>query len=364
MKSILFITPFTPNNLGAGVSYTCRLLRELSKTCNIDLVYFRYDKDPSYSIPNERIHVLEEVLISKYDKLKALIRHPFIFPLFTSRYKRSVCKILLKQIELVDYDFVYFDFSQTFCYAKYIHHPHKILMAHDVIAQKYSRMKTYFKPWVKYSEHRLLNFGEVLFTFSEKDCLLIKELYNLPALATTFFLSENVVKAIPDVEGNYFVFFGSWNRIENCEALEWFIDNVYFSISKSSLSFKVIGGNLPPMLSNKICKIPKFEYLGFMDNPYPIIANARALIAPLHMGAGVKVKCIETLGCGTPIIGTEVAFEGIEHRYDFAMFEANTPSEYVDKINSFNYSLEKKLELKSHFVENYNNKQILRFINE
>ena len=84
---------------------------------------------------------------------------------------------------------------------------------------------------------------------------------------------------------------------------------------------------------------------------------------PLHMGAGVKVKCVEALGSGTPIIGTEVAFEGIGDKYRDAMFEANTPEEYTKTISSFKYSLEDKKKLKEFFLENYNDKQILKYIN-
>ena len=275
-----------------------------------------------------------------------------------------VLSLLQKQVSIGQYDYVYFDFSQTFCYAKYIHHPNKILMSHDVIAQKYSRMKRYLKPWAKFSERRLLKYGKAVFTFSEKDCELIYKWYGIKAKSTTFFLSPNVLNAKPDIESDYFVFFGSWGRLENSEALEWFIDNVYSRLPLT-IQFKVIGGGkMPKRIIDKIDKLSNVDYLGFVDNPYPIIANARAEISPLHKGAGVKVKCIESLGCGTPIIGTEVAFEGISSHYSEAIFEANTPEEYVATISSFEYSLARKKELKEYFVKNYNNKQILNYINE
>ena len=82
------------------------------------------------------------------------------------------------------------------------------------------------------------------------------------------------------------------------------------------------------------------------------------------MGAGVKVKCVEALGSGTPIIGTEVAFEGIGDEYRKYMIMANTPQEYVDTINNYPFSLSDKIEAKRHFVESYNNKTILEYINK
>ena len=362
MKRLLLITPYTPDNQGVGVSYTSQLLKELAKTCLIDLVYFRYAVDKPYSPPVSGIKVLSEIVINRKDKIKSLLHSPFLFPLFTARYNKHVCAFLQEQVARVNYDFVYFDFSQTFCYAKYINHPNKILMAHDVIAQKYSRMKKYLRPWAVWTERKMLRHGTVVFTFSEKDCELIKLLYDVKSLPTTFFLNPNVVNAEPIEESDYFVFFGDWGRVENSEALEWFMDNVYPKLSKE-ISFKVIGGGrMPVELKQKIMQA-NIEYLGFVDDPYKIIANAKAEIASLHMGAGVKVKCVEALGSGTPIIGTEVAFEGIGERYRNAMFEANTAEEYIDIISSFKYTLKDKKQLKEFFLTNYNDKQILKYLN-
>ena len=363
MKRILLITPYTPDNQGVGVSPTSQLLKELVKTCIIDLVYFRYDSELPYNPVSENIHIIREEIINTNAKFFGLLRNPFTFPIFTARDNKNVKKLLKKQVESIKYDIVFFDFSQTFSYAKYIDHPKKILMAHDVIAQKYSRMKTYLRPWAVLSERKMLRYGTVVFTFSEKDCELMKDLYGIKAKSTTFFLAPNVIKAMPEKESDYFVFFGAWDRVENSEALSWFIDNVYDQLPRD-VKFKVIGGGkMPQELKDKIDKKSNIEYLGFMDDPYDIIANAKAEIAPLHMGAGVKVKCVQALASGTPIIGTEVAFEGIGEKYRFAMFKANIADEYVKTIISFKYSIEDKKKLKEFFLKNYNDKQIVKYIN-
>lgn len=359
---LLFITPYTPDNQGVGVSYSSQLLHELSKTCYVDLVYFRYKEDKPYKPVHDNIHVLKSQIISTKQKFMGFLSSPFTFPLFTARKNKELESFLKERINSNKYNFIYFDFSQTFSYAACLNHPNKILMAHDVIAQKYSRMKTYLRPWAIFSERRMLNKGRAVFTFSEKDCELIKSLYKVNSFSTTFFLNLNVLNAYPTMVGNYFVFFGDWGRIENSEALGWFFDNVYNQLSKD-ISFKIIGGGrMPEVLKQKIVQLSNVEYLGFVDDPYKIIANAKAEIAPLHMGAGVKVKCVEALGAGTPIIGTEVAFEGIGEQYRGAMFMANKPEEFVKIINTFDYPLDRKKHLKKYFIENYNDKQILKYI--
>lgn len=361
MKRILFISSYTPSTLGAGVGYSNQLLMTLSKSCKIDLVYFDYKGEPEYIKPNRNVNVLKRVEINIWTKIKGLILLPWIFPLFTCRFNWKTCMFLKKQVKLVHYDYVYFDFSQTFAYSLFIDHPNKILMSHDVIYQKYSRMKPYLKPWVHISENSLLKTGRVIFTFSEKDCTIIKEQYGLESLATTFFLIPDVVEAKPHKNGNYFVMFGGWSREENYEAFKWFIDNIYREVA-GKFTFKVIGGGMPQHILSQIKDYKDIEYLGFLSNPYPIIANAIAEIAPLHKGAGVKVKCIEALACGCPIIGTSIAFEGISLQFSSFMQCVDDPKEYVNLIKNWRFTLEERQKFKEYFIDQYNNKTILNYI--
>lgn len=363
MCKILFITPFVPTNKGAGVSYTKQLLSKLSENNIVDLYYFYYRGESEYIQTSSNIRVIGKERISIIDKFLGFLSVPFLFPIFSCRFNWKTHFFFKKIIKNNNYDFVYFDFSQTFSYALFLRHKNKILMSHDVIMQKYVRSKSQFLWWIKYSEKLLLNQGNAIFTFSEKDVNLIKDTYNIKSTSTTFFLSEDVIEAVPNYASNYFVFFAGWSRYDNYESLEWFLDNVVEHVSKKN-HFKIIGGGLPLHLKNRINNYSNMTYMGFVDNPYPIITNAIAEIAPLHYGAGVKVKCIDALACGTPIIGTEIAFEGIDGMFNKFMKLANTPQEYISLINEIQYSLEEKKEFKKFFIKNYDNKTILEYINK
>ncbi len=363
MKKILFITPFVPSNRGAGVHYTKQLLDTLSKDFKIDLVYYRYSNDEKYKIPNDNIRVVKELVVNQSLKMIGWLSLPFLFPLFTSRFSWSLYTFLRKMLKNNSYDFIYLDFSQTFSYALLLNHPNIVMMSHDVILQRYSRTKSKFLCWVRFTEKLLLKRGRVVFTFSKKDSDWIRVHYGVESLSTTFFLSKDVVNAEPNMESNYFVFFAGWDRFDNNEALEWFIDNVLEHIDKH-FEFKIIGGGMPERLLEKIRTWDNLTYLGFIDNPYPIIANAIAEIAPLHYGAGVKVKCIDALACGTPIIGSEVAFEGIDVIDSRFMLLASSPDEYVSAINNYKISVEEKRIFKALFFNSYNNKMILNYLNK
>jgi glycosyltransferase involved in cell wall biosynthesis len=44
----------------------------------------------------------------------------------------------------------------------------------------------------------------------------------------------------------------------------------------------------------------------------PWLERARVSVAPLRVGTGVRVKALEALAAGVPVVGTTVAFEGID----------------------------------------------------
>lgn len=362
---VLFITPFIPDDHGGGgTAYTKQLLLELGKVCRIDLIYFRYAHSAHYKPSNENVKVVREITINKLDKVISLLNLPWIFPLFSARFKWKHCRDFQSIIDAGNYDYVYFDFSQTFSYAAYLRHPHKILMSHDVIAQKYSRIQRYNHFWAKASERKLLRHADALFTFSPKDCELFKQLYGTTSHPTTFFLKEEVVNATPQKESDYYVMFGSWNRVENYETLQWVMENIADKLPEGTHIKVLGGGKMPDEVRNQLESNPKMEYVGFMDDPYPTIANAIAELAPLRKGAGVKVKCIEALACGTPIIGTEVAFEGIDEAFRKFMILADTAEDCVNAVQSKGINIADRLQFKQSFIKEYDNKAIIKYILE
>lgn len=329
MKRILIISAFPPNQKTAGQDYSRRLILDLiEKGFAVSLLYASYPNH-DVELPNT-VNIVGSFTPSLKNCFRKLNFHPF----FTKRYNVSILKYI-KNIAN-DYDYLYFDFSQMHIYSYYIDHPNKILMCHDVIFQKYTRKGGWQLPYVSKSEKKLLKSGTKLVTFSEKDCKLIKQEYNLDSVAVNFYLKSSRFKYTDCSLEDYFCFYGAWNRPENYESLFWFIDEVYPKLKKN-LKFLIIGGNLSEEHLKKINETGNITYLGFVDNPILELSKCKALIAPLKKGAGVKVKVIDALTTGCPVIGSEIAFEGITDNIKNKLFYRCSDNEsYVNLINNWN----------------------------
>lgn len=363
MKRILFLTPYVPSNRAGGENFTRLLLGHLSQNNKIDLVYYRYVDDPEYTCPNENVRVVKEVINSTAVKLKNYLMYPFIHPVFTIRFNHSLLRFIKQLAAVNKYDFLYLDHSQMALYGKHFPEVRKIYMSHDVMAQRFSRQGNALSRFLILSgERKLMSLpNTTIFTFSEKDRRIIYDTYSLESNVTNFFLDQMVVDATPTQINKSIVFFGKWKRADNLDGIKWFFENVYNRLDKS-IKVLIIGKWLPEDFVRRVVSFHNVNYLGFVDNPYPLISNAMATISPLFSGAGVKVKVVESLACGTPVVGNNIAFEGIADTFSEFMLHAETANEYVNVINGLSISLEKRQGYKKMFMTEYQKQSICSYI--
>ena len=170
------------------------------------------------------------------------------------------------------------------------------------------------------------------------------------------YIDQKSKDAIPsDINPDSYAIMGNWKRKDNVDGFLWLNRNV-FPLIKTKTVINVIGKFFPAdkiAISNPLVHL---NVCGFVDNPYPMIANCRALIAPVFTGAGVKVKVLEALACGTPVVGTDVAFEGIINN-DRMMLRFADAGQCVEMM-SCNLSLDDRLQFKQSFLSMYSQRSI------
>lgn len=363
MKRIIFLTPFVPSNRAGGENFTKLLLENLSIDSRVDLIYYGYKDDPQYVCPNENIRVVKKMVNSTFVKLKNWLCYPLVHPIFAIRFDRSLLILIKQLVSENKYDLLYLDHSQMALYGKFFPEMKKILMSHDVMAQRFSRSGSWLsKKLIIAGERMMMTIpNTTVFSFSEKDRKIIKDTYGIDSKVTNFFLDERLVKAAPEKIERRIVFFGKWKRPDNYDGLQWFFNNVYDKMDKS-IHISIIGKWLPKQFQEIIKSNENVEYLGFVADPYPLIANSIATISPLFSGAGVKVKVVESLACGTPVIGTDIAFEGLSEKYSNMMLLANDVNSYL-KAMKVDIPVEERRKIKKEFISDYTSETIPQFLN-
>ena len=76
----------------------------------------------------------------------------------------------------------------------------------------------------------------------------------------------------------------------------------------------------------------KVVFTGFVQDVQPYFSKAKCLAAPIQAGAGVKVKILEAMSMGIPVLTNSLGIEGIEARDGFEYLHCEEPEDYENAI--------------------------------
>lgn len=105
----------------------------------------------------------------------------------------------------------------------------------------------------------------------------------------------------------HILFIGTLSHPPNIEAVR-LICQIIAPHSPSSYQFTVVGKN-PPAFHHS----DNIQFSGYVDDVKPVMADADICIAPIRSGSGTRLKILEYMAMGKPVIATSKAAEGIEY---------------------------------------------------
>lgn len=111
-----------------------------------------------------------------------------------------------------------------------------------------------------------------------------------------------------------FVFLGALNLPHNLSAIERFLSGSFSKLLDlvPEARLCIVGRGAPDSLINLAKRFGEHVTLaGFVPDVRKLLAQSCALIAPLIFGSGTKIKMIEALAAGIPVVATRIGAEGI-----------------------------------------------------
>jgi glycosyltransferase involved in cell wall biosynthesis len=116
----------------------------------------------------------------------------------------------------------------------------------------------------------------------------------------------------PAPDGRTVVFFGLLSYQPNVDGVIHFLQDIWPRIASvhPQARCKIIGGSPPPSLTELAG--PRIEFTGFVPDLRPHLAEAAAVVVPLRLGGGTRLKIVEAMAMGKAIVSTTLGAEGIE----------------------------------------------------
>ena len=116
--------------------------------------------------------------------------------------------------------------------------------------------------------------------------------------------------------------------MENYLSALWFIENVMPQLH--NYIFIIIGNKPPKELMEKSSN--NIIVTGYVPDIIPYFSDALCIVAPLLLGAGIKIKILEGLSSGIPVLTNTIGIEGIPARKGIDYIECNTAEDYIVNI--------------------------------
>jgi glycosyltransferase involved in cell wall biosynthesis len=155
---------------------------------------------------------------------------------------------------------------------------------------------------------------------------------------------------------NKIIFLGHMYYPPNEEALKLIVSKIIPQLKKIKDDYEVtIIGNTPKSTINKYKDVQGLIFGGGQDDLSGILKKFDIGIAPLYHGSGTRLKLLDYLASGLPIITTNIGAEGLDKKINDYFFIEDDINLYPDIINKIMSNLEStnaKSLLGRKFVEN------------
>jgi glycosyltransferase involved in cell wall biosynthesis len=128
------------------------------------------------------------------------------------------------------------------------------------------------------------------------------------------------------------LFMGELRASFNQDALDFFVRRIFPHLDDvDNLKVTVVGGELPAHLSY-VGKDPRVEVTGRVPDVRPYLERAGCLVVPLRFGGGLRIRILEAMLAGTPIVCTAVAIAGMPFRPGTDYLAGEGPLEIAAQI--------------------------------
>ena len=108
------------------------------------------------------------------------------------------------------------------------------------------------------------------------------------------------------------VFVGTLDYHANIDGVVWFAERIWPRIRERFPSWKLVlvGANPAPAVLD-LRSQPNIEVTGTVDDVRPFYRDALAAIVPLRTGGGTRLKILEAMAAGIPVVSTSLGAEGL-----------------------------------------------------
>jgi glycosyltransferase involved in cell wall biosynthesis len=342
---VLFITPVCPGaeSHSGGLQVSLERIRSITRHADVTIVSIGEAGDlaPTRNIPGVKgIHTAGKV---EPRNLKSYLQSLTSgLPISVWRNKSEAFLALCERLQDEEWDYIYADHWLIWPAVRIAGSAKKILHLHNAEHMLFARAAETQRMPVKLALilearkvaaylRRICQQADEVHYLSEADQDEIKKVgYRQNGLV--FPPSVQVEERRYGRYGGNLLFAGTLSWQPNEEGLGWFIKAVA-PMLRSTLTLDILGGQpssgLRALEGEDGCRL---VWQGRVPSVMPFYEAASVFVAPLLSGSGIKIKILNALSHGLPVVTTSVGIEGFPRDWKDCIHVADSPEEFAQAV--------------------------------
>jgi glycosyltransferase involved in cell wall biosynthesis len=267
--------------------------------------------------------------------------------------KKEFKKLILKEhYDVVYINYVYYSFLLDVIPAKKRKEMCIVIDTHDFVTiNEFQKSNRGFPGFMKMLRWELLSLNryDKIINISSFENHFFSNCFpekcaELPLAFQQTFNSLDGIEKIYDL-----IFVGSDNPF-NIRSLQWFLDEIYPGFQHLKLA---IVGNVADHVESHFANVIK---MGFVQDLTRVYKQSKVAICPMIGGTGLKVKIVEALSYGLPVIASDVVRMGLSGRYEGAIYLARDKHEFDECLYNIEEIKRKTDQAQKYFLSTYSKK--------
>lgn len=347
MKQILYFFPLNPADKNSGsISRALGLLKYFaSRGMKVDFIT---KKDWGNYTPEsmdafKKMRLAENIWVLRRKPVKTNpIRYFFGYKIHHLLFERKLRKgkgsipnhttLFLRQqfdaiLKCKSYDIVIISYAYWADLVKdnpYLGAALTILDTHDLLSSQHQRDAGFNKGNALADELRRLELFQQIWTVSTEETYFFSQFFGARVKYIPMMLDDPQKEPRPDREKKFDLIYVATDNPHNLTSAAWFFKEV-FPLLARDIRICVIGtilSNIP----EDVPGVTRVEFAEMLDEYY---GSSRVAICPMLTGTGLKIKVVEAMAHGLPVVCNERGVDGIPDKSNNGCLVTNSPKEFA-----------------------------------
>lgn len=223
-----------------------------------------------------------------------------------------------------------------------------ILDTHDFLTSQFQNQKKFDIGKYFNKEISLLNLFEKVWVISSDENYVFSQFLKSEVITIPHTLTANF--EANEIQKKYDLVYVASSNEHNIKSAKWFFEEVYPRLN-TNLSICVVG-----KINDYISDFSNVTKIHFAENLNQIYSESKIAICPMLTGTGLKIKVVEALSFGLPIVCNTRGIDGLLNKTNNGCLvtdDATTFASYVEQLITDEGFYNQQQNLSKKFFENF-----------